>query len=240
RRSLASIGKIRIHRARLYFFLNLIGALLVLAGAYRVIDTPRPLTAWGLLFIAGLLVMLWPIVSDLFSPGRSWRWEGVPILHGATPQWLYVMPLCLLLFGLSSYFGLRTAGNLSMYSNLRTEAGRNNHFVLGENQLRWASYQEDVGRIVDIGDGATLGPYLNRWGKLEGNLLPLVEFRKLLLKWRKTHQVVPMTLEYKGVLTKTDNIVEHPDWQVNDWDWEMRLMDFRVIQSSAGPNACRW
>ena len=66
RRSVASIGKIRIYRARLYFFLNLIGALLLLAEAHSVIDTSRPLTAWGLLFIVGLLVMLWPIISYLF------------------------------------------------------------------------------------------------------------------------------------------------------------------------------
>ena len=205
-----------------------------------MIDTSRPLTAWGLLFIVGLLVMLWPIISDLFSPGRSWRWEGVPVLQGATPRWLYVMPLGLLLFGLTSYFGLRTAGNFSMYSNLRTEAGRSNHLVLGDNQLKWASYQDDVVRIVDIGNGAKIRRYLNRWGKLDGNLLPLVEFRKLLLKWRKERKVVPMTVEYKGVLTETDDITQHPDWQVDDWDWEMRLMDFRVIQSSAGPNTCRW
>lgn len=239
RRSLASFGKIRIHRARLYFLLNLIGALLIMAELYRMIDIPRPHTAWGLLFIAGLLVMLWPIISDLFSPERSWRWEGVPVLEGATPRWLYVMPVCLLLFGLTSYFGLRTAGNLSMYSNLRTEAGRNNHLVLGRNQLKWASYQDDVVRIVYIGrPGMTV--YLDRGGRLDGNLLPLVEFRKLLLKWRKRGWVVPMRVEYKGVLTESDNIAKHPDWQVDDWDWEMRLMDFRVIQSSAGPNTCRW
>ena len=101
------------------------------------------------------------------------------------------MPLGLLLFGLTSYFGLRTAGNFSMYSNLRTEAGRSNHLVLGDNQLKWASYQDDVVRIVDIGNGAKIRRYLNRWGKLEGNLLPLVEFRKLLLKWRKERKVIP-------------------------------------------------
>ena len=73
------------------------------------------------------------------------------MFNAVTPRWLYAVPLCLLLFGLTSHLGLRTAGNLSMYSNLRTEAGQNNHLVLGNDQLKWAGYQEDVVRIVDIG-----------------------------------------------------------------------------------------
>mgnify|MGYP003631247576 CR=1 FL=1 len=150
------------------------------------------------------------------------------------------MPLCLLLFGLTSHLGLRTAGNLSMYSNLRTEAGQNNHLVLGRNQLKWANYQEDVVRILDIGEEATIGRNLDRWGKLEGNMLPVVEFRKLLFRWSERGDTVPMTVEYKGVVTESANIAQSPDWRVNSWDWEMQLMDFRIVQSDGGPNTCRW
>ena len=240
RRAFASIGPFSLHRARIFFGLNLLGALIVFANVHHITDWPRPHTAWGLLFIAGLLVMLWPIVSDVCSPARTWRWEGTPVFRDAAPRWLYALPICLLLFGLTSHFGLRTAGNLSMYSNLRTEAGRNNHLLLGNDQLKWASYQEDVVRIVDIGDGATIRGTLNRWGTLEGNLLPVVEFRKLLLRWRERGKTVPMTIEYKGIVTESANIAESREWRVDEWDWEMRLMDFRVIQSDSGPNTCRW
>jgi hypothetical protein len=242
RQAFASIGPVKLHRARLYFMLNLLIALMMFAQEYGIIDWgwSRPLTAWGLLFTAGLLVMLWPIISDLCSPARTWQWKGVPVFSGATPRWLYVIPLVVLLFGLTSHFGLRTAGNLSIYSNLRTEAGHNNHFLLGNNQFKWASYQEDVVHIVDIGDDATIRPFLDRWGRLEGNMLPVIEFRKLLLKWRKRGETVPMTVGYNGVVKEWANIAQSPDWQVNDWDWEMRLMDFRVIQSDGGPNTCRW
>ena len=240
RQAFASVGPFRLHRVRIFFTLNLLGALIIATDVHHIIDWPRSLTAWGLLFIAGLLVMLWPIVSDVCSPARTWQWKGTPVLEGAAPRWLYALPLCLLLFGLTSHFGLRTAGNLSMYSNLRTEAGHNNHLLLGDDQLKWAGYQEDVVRIIDIGDGATIRRYLNRWGALEGNLLPMVEFRKLLFKWRVRGETVPMTIEYKGVVTEFENIPESPEWRVEKWDWEMRLQDFRVIQGDKGPNTCRW
>jgi len=241
RMAFASVGPVKVHRARLYFLLNMLGLLIMFAQAYGIINWPRPLTAWGLLFITGLLVMLWPIISDLFSPSRTWRWQGVPVFNGVTPKWLYVIPLCLLLFGFTSHFGLRTAGNLSMYSNLRTEAGRNNHLILGGNQLKWASYQEDVVRILDMGDDVSLPRnLLNYGGKLEGNMLPLVEFRKVLFRWRERGEVVPMTVEYQGVVTEYVDIAQSPAWKVNSWDWEMRLLDFRVIQSDEGANTCRW
>jgi hypothetical protein len=37
----------------------------------------------------------------------------------------------------------------------------------------------------------------------------------------------------------TENIIEEPDWQVDSFDWEMRLLDFRVIQPERA-NGCRW
>lgn len=239
RQAYASIGPFRLHRARLYYLLNLLGAFIMLAQTIGWIDWPRPLTAWGVLFIIGLLVMLWPIIRDLFSPDRTWRWEGVAVFNGVTPVWLYALPVCLLVFALTSHLGLRTAGNLSMYSNLRTEAGQNNHLLLGDDPLKWFGYQEDVVHIVDIGDEATIRRYLNRWGELEGHLVPVVEFRKLLWEWRQNEDVVPMTVEYGGDVTHSPNIAENPKWKVEGWDWEMRLMDFRVIQPN-GPNGCRW
>ena len=37
----------------------------------------------------------------------------------------------------------------------------------------------------------------------------------------------------------TDDIVNDPVWRTPARDWEMRLMDFRVIQEE-GPSRCRW
>ena len=56
------------------------------------------------------------------------------------------MPLAcfvlLFLFGLTPYIGLQTASSLSMYSNLRTEGKRNNHFFMPS--LKIFKYQEPL------------------------------------------------------------------------------------------------
>lgn len=240
RQALLHLGPVAMHRARAFYLLNFLGAMIFLADRTGLVDWPGPLTAWGLLFVGGLLSMLWPVVRDLFSPVRSWQWDGVPVLAGTAPVWLYAVPLALLVFGFTSHLGLRTAGNMSMYSNLRTEAGQNNHILLGSNPFAFADYQNDVVHIRDIGDGATVDGVLDRWGALEGNLLPIIEFRKLMLRWRERGETVPMTVEYGDRVWTSHNIVEDPDWRVDEWDWEMRLMDFRVIQGDEDPNACRW
>ena len=74
---------------------------------------------------------------------------------------------------------------------------------------------------------------------LEGTHLPVVEFKKLIVLWREAGRVVPMRFESAGKMYATENVVEEPDWQVDRFDWEMWLMDFRVIQPE-GPNRCRW
>jgi hypothetical protein len=65
---------------------------------------------------------------------------------------MFVFPVLLLLHGLTSYLGLRTAGNFSMFSNLRTEGARSNHLLLGGNPLKLWGYQEDVVRFIRIDD----------------------------------------------------------------------------------------
>lgn len=226
-----------LHRAHVYFLLNMFAGVLMLIHNHVQPIIPRPYIVGGILFNVGVLIMLWPIISDLFSKDRSWRWEGVPVLRAATLRPLYLVPLALVLFGFTSYFGLRTAGNFSMFSNLRTEGATSNHILLGSNPLKFANYQEDVVRIIDIDDNAAkIG---HKYQSLKGNSLPVVEFRKLLLQWREAGRNVPITLEYQDKITKSENIAAEPRWRVDGYDWEMRLLDFRVIQPSQ-PNECRW
>lgn len=48
-----------------------------------------------------------------------------------------------------------------------------------------------------------------------------------------------MTFEYGGKVVTTQNILDELDWKFAAFDWEMRLLDFRVIPPS-GPNQCVW
>jgi hypothetical protein len=150
---------------------------------------------------------------------------------------MFIFPVILLLHGMTSYLGLRTAGNFSMFSNLRTEGPASNHFLLSSNPLKLWSYQEDAVSFIDIDDRrARIG---FQYQRLNGNQLPVVEFRKLIYAWTRAGLTIPMTFEYRGKIHSTEDIANDPVWRTNTRDWEMVLMDFRSIQPS-GPNRCRW
>lgn len=191
----------------------------------------------GLIFNVAALAFIWPLIVAAIAPPPRPAWAGVPLTSRLTPRWMLVFPAILLLHGLTPYLGLRTTGNFSMFSNLRTEGARSNHFLLGSNPLKIWGYQEDVVAITRIDDArARIG---HNYHPLQGNRLPVVEFRKLIYAWTGAGAVIPMTFEYRGRVHSTPDIVNDPDWRVEARDWEMRSLDFRVIQPD-GPNRCRW
>jgi hypothetical protein len=219
---------LRVHRAHLYFAINVAAG--ILSGFHRGL-------AAGILFNMAALVFIWPVVSALAAPQRRPAWPGVPLSSRRTPRWMWFFPALLVLHGITSYVGLRTAGNFSMFSNLRTEGARSNHFFLGSSPLKLWSYQEDVVRFIGIDDrGAKIG---YQYQPLQGNHLPVVEFRKLIYAWTRAGSTIPMTFEHRGKIYMTEDIVNDPVWHTGARDWEMVLMDFRVIQPN-GPNRCRW
>jgi len=142
---------------------------------------------------------------------------------------MFVFLVLLFLYGMTPYLGLRTAGNFTMFSNLRTEGTFSNHLLLRSNPIKVWGYQEDVVRFMDMRDASGL----------KENSLPIVEFRKAIYDWTKAGQTVPLELEYRGEIYSTEDIVKDPVWRTEKRNWEMMLLDFRVIQPE-GPNLCRW
>ncbi len=239
RRGPVAIAGLRLDRLQIYFLLNIvIGGGLMLAHYHTGLVLPRGFEATGLLFNVSVLILLWPVLSELFSKRRDWKWEGVRVFHPATPKWLFVVPLVLVLHGLTSHVGLRTAGNFSMFSNLRTEGGVSNHLILPERPLSLGGYQEDLVTIVEIDDAAARIGY--QYHALQDRMLPMVEFRKLLYLWGREGRAVPIVLEYRGETVVSDDIAREPGWVVSAWDWEMRLLDFRLVQRDDAPIECRW
>ena len=221
------LGSRWVHRPQLYF------ALAILVGFIGL----RSRLAAGILFNAAALVLIWPMLSALVGRSPRPAWAGVRITSRSTPRWLFAFPVLLVLHASTSYLGLRTAGNFSMFSNLRTEGERSNHFLLGGQPLKVWGYQEDVVRFISIDDRKARIGY--QYHRLQDNRLPVVEFRKLIYEWTKAGRTVPLTFEYRGVVHSTADIVNDPAWRTPARDAEMRLLDFRVIQPG-GPNRCRW
>ncbi|MEM7132143.1 MAG: hypothetical protein AAF702_37905 [Chloroflexota bacterium] len=97
--------------------------------------------------------LLWWFLAPLFGVAFGWVWLRVrqapaPSLPWRTPYvGLMVLPLLLFFNGLTPYLGLKTLTTFSMYSNLHTEAGETNHFVVPVTWQRWG-FQQDVVEIV--------------------------------------------------------------------------------------------
>lgn len=193
--------------------------------------------AAGIVFNAATLVVIWPLLTALVGRTPRLPWPGVPLRLAGTPRLFLLFPVVLLFHAFTGYLGLRTAGNFSMFSNLRTEGPRSNHLLLGSNPLKIWGYQEDVVHFVEAYHQTARIGY--NYQSLQGNSLPVVEFRKLIQWWTEAGRTVPLTFEYRGTRYSTQDIVRDPTWRAKGWDWEMRLMDFRVIQVE-GANRCRW
>jgi hypothetical protein len=216
-------------RVHVYFAINVATGVISGLGGRKV-------TA-GLLFNLAALVIIWPLLSAAVAARPRPAWTGVPLSSRMTPKWMLALPALLLLHGVTSYVGLRTAGNFSMFSNLRTEGPLSNHFLLGGNPLKRWGYQEDVVHFIHIDDRRARIGY--HYQALQGNRLPVVEFRKLIYRWTRAGATIPITFEYRGRVHSTEDIANDPAWRTNARDWEMRLLDFRVIQPD-GPNRCKW
>jgi hypothetical protein len=220
--------RLRIHRAHAYFMINLLGAIFSVGLLYgtHILYLQR---VSGLAFVFAALVFTWPILSTAFSSSGRPVWGGVPVLNRHMPKFMFVFLVLLFLYGMTPYLGLRTTGNFTMFSNLRTEGTSSNHLLLTSNPLKVWGYEEDVVRIVENRQA--------RW--LEGESLPVVEFRKRIYEWTRAGRTVPLVLEYGGETYSTEDIVKDPVWRTEKRNWEMMLLDFRAIQLE-GPNQCKW
>jgi hypothetical protein len=206
----------------------------VLAGIVSGLNERLPA---AILFNVATLVILWPVLRSVAAQLPLPAWPGTPIGNRLTPVWLYALPALLMLHGLTGYVGLRTAGNFTMFSNLRTEGPRSNHLLLGSNPLKIWSYQEDVVRFTALDKRLSPPSYAGQ--SVVGQDLPVVEFRKWIYRWTEAGAVVPMAFVYRGQEYSTPNVVTDPQWRTPERTWAMGLMDFRVIQPE-GPNRCRW
>lgn len=229
-------SNIQLNRSLLYVFINIVGG--IIAGVYHLAYpyfNNKALT--GIIFIASVLIVIAPSVKTILANPKSW--QGVAIFNRQTPRFLYIFALVLSFWAMTPYLGLRTAGNFSMFSNLRTERDVSNHLLLGNNPLKIWDYQEDVVKFREIDDEkARVG---HKYRPLKDNYLPVVEFKKLIYKWTQAKYKVPLVFEHDGRIYNTSDIVNDPIWRTPKRNWEMVMMDFRVIQADNGePNYCQW
>ena len=104
-----------------------------------------------------------------------------PIVTGARLGWLpaHRLSICRTRNGdlqreLCPYMGLKTQGSFTMFSNLRTEAGEWNHYLLPRQMRVVSQYQDALVKIVDTSNPQLKAKYVE-----PGYLTPLFEVRRL-------------------------------------------------------------
>jgi hypothetical protein len=122
---------------------------------------------WGLWSLALMAAYLPAALRMLRGPAPAPA--GVPTVPPF--RWLYAAFALVLLNGSSQYLGLKTETAFTMYSNLRTEGGINNHLFLPA--LRLGGWQDDLVEVLET-DQPKLQRYVN-----DGEWITYFELRRI-------------------------------------------------------------
>ncbi len=182
----------------------------------------------GLVLIAGF-APVWFLYFRARVPGPAMRWPG---------RWAHRAFLAFMVFfAMNNYFGLRTAGTLSMFSNLVTEGPRSNHFLLGGNPLKVFGFQEDVVHINRV-DRRVRGRFRDHL--LADHAAVRVEFARILERLRRRrYRRLYLDVTYNGQRYVTRDLLNDPQFDFSVPWWQTKLLKFRVIQPQR-PQQCAW
>ena len=135
-------------------------------GPFRVFRVAW--VAWGVWYLA-LMAACFAALARI-RRGRGPGLEPAGARVGAPPL-LYAMVGLVVLNGMSQYLGLKTENAFTMYSNLRTEGGRNNHLFMPA--WRLVGYQDDLVEVVETDE-----PRLRRYAE-QGQSITWFELHRL-------------------------------------------------------------
>ena len=114
---------------------------------------------------------------------------------------LLVIPALLVVNGLLPYLGLKTETSFAMYSNLHTEGGRTNHWLMSPALQVW-DYQRDLVRIRRT-SVARIQRLANR-----GYLWTYYEFKWMM----QEHPDASVTYEHNGVVRRVGRVADDPEF----------------------------
>lgn len=140
-------------------------------------------------------------------------------------------PALVLVSGVFPYLGLGTDRAFSMYSNLRTEDGRSNHFIVPA-ALQVFAFQRDLVQVL-----RSSRPGLERLGA-DGLVIPFSELRaRLTEEVSRTDSIIPLTYlrgatSYEVPSVMRDSILDLPVSSLR-----RKFLRFRPIEA-AGPRRC--
>jgi hypothetical protein len=191
-------------------------------------------TTWSYVFQAfwfpyylGAAVLFVVIRRRTESDNRT----GAELLR-ASSTLLYVVPVLALLNGTLPYVGLKTEGAFGMFSNLRTEGDRPNHYFVG-GLVDPFGWQADLVRVESSDD-----PELAKLADRELSI-PLFELSSYLVRSKAGKEnAIDLTYERAGVSVRTADAAADPALQFRSGPLAAKLLAFRPIEAD-GPVHCR-
>ncbi|MEQ1896927.1 MAG: hypothetical protein ABL971_05990 [Vicinamibacterales bacterium] len=209
-------------RACVYLMLPTLLAALIFRGAI-----PTGLTreaargAWVLYagFVLATFLATVPRHSLMFTSARE--------LLAVRSPWLLMFPALLFANGLMPYLGAKTETAFSMFSNLRTEGGHSNHWLMPESLHVW-NYQRDLVTIrhTSVEGMQKLADSGSQWTYLE--------FRRAM----RDRPNASVTYERNGVVTALKRAGDDPELMHPDGWAERKLLTFRRVSMDWSRTYC--
>lgn len=193
----------------------------LLIASVLVPEQRDALFLWATLGLCGGLMALCVV------PGGEGSGERAVSLRPALPAMLG--PALILFSGLTPYLGLGTDRALSMYSNLRTEGGRSNHFVVPANQV--APYQRDLVQVLQSN-----APPLARLAA-EHMVIPWEELRARLSEASASSGSVSLTYLRSGRRYQVGSAAGDTALALPVSRLGLKLLRFRAVELT-GPRRC--
>jgi hypothetical protein len=178
--------------------------------------------AW-VIFDVVLLVL---VARFLMRPHPAPIEQPMSFARHGVPRWLAIVPVLVLLTGLSPYLELRTAYAFNMYSNLETADGDSNHLLVTRT-LPVTDFQSDLVRITATDDPA-LRLYVGQYD------IPFLQLRDYLSR----HPSAALTYVRGGVERSVTRASDDPALIEPVPSWESKLFAFRSLDQTE-PNRCQ-
>ncbi len=135
------------------------------------------------------------------------------------------------IWSLKAYFGFGNLANLTMFSNLTTETSRSNHLIINTKHTKVLNFEEDTVKIIAVCKDL-------KYEKLEGFLLPMVEFKYKIKEWTTYFESKKLsaTIIYKNETIVIDDLEKSI---YNEQKWYYKYLYYRKIQPKESVE-CYW
>lgn len=145
-----------------------------------------------------------------------------------------LLVLFVIFWGGQAYLGLSNAGNLTMFSNLKTEKSRSNHYLFDTKKTKIWSFEEDLVTMIQV-------PENLKWQQSipmdSLSQLPLIEFKTQANRWVEEYDYpLELTIKYNGELIHIKNL---KDSEFSNVEWWYHYIYFRKLPKK-GSNECLW